>query len=256
MNRRNLIVLGKALLLFVVAIALQTLIVSQVSVLGVTADLFLILTIVIAIGRGSLTGPLFGFAAGLMADIAFMQPLGVRALVYVIAGYFVGMVVVRFGSVGPWAVFLVAIGASFSAQLVFGIFQFILGPRAGFFTMLGIQMLPEAILDGLMAVPIFVLLGTSWDRPRAAKAAGRAKGGVGMILQPAKKKRMPEDDSFVGIRVGVLLLLAFVVLGILVFRLWYLQILSGDDFVGFGDRQPDAHSHGGGSAGHYLRPQR
>ena len=52
-----------------------------------------------------------------------------------------------------------------------------------------------------------------------------------MILQPAKKKRMPEDDSFVGIRVGVLVLLAFVVFGILIFRLWYMQILSGDEYV-------------------------
>jgi penicillin-binding protein 2 len=52
-----------------------------------------------------------------------------------------------------------------------------------------------------------------------------------MILQPAKKKRMPEDDSFVGIRVGVLVLLAFVVFGILIFRLWYMQILTGDDYV-------------------------
>jgi penicillin-binding protein 2 len=52
-----------------------------------------------------------------------------------------------------------------------------------------------------------------------------------MILQPAKKKRMPEDDSFIGIRVGVLLLFAFLVFGILIFRLWYLQILSGDNYV-------------------------
>jgi len=52
-----------------------------------------------------------------------------------------------------------------------------------------------------------------------------------MILQPAKKKRPPEDDSFVGIRVGVLLLIALVLFGVLTFRLWFLQILSGDEYV-------------------------
>lgn len=52
-----------------------------------------------------------------------------------------------------------------------------------------------------------------------------------MIIQPSKKKRMPEDDSFIGIRIGLLLLMAFLVFGILVFRLWYLQVLQGDRYV-------------------------
>jgi penicillin-binding protein 2 len=52
-----------------------------------------------------------------------------------------------------------------------------------------------------------------------------------MILEPIKKKRSAEDDSFVGIRVGVLLLIGLLLFGVLAFRLWYLQILSGDDFV-------------------------
>ena len=52
-----------------------------------------------------------------------------------------------------------------------------------------------------------------------------------MILQPIKKKRPSEDDSFIGIRVGVLLLVALLLFGVLAFRLWYLQILSGDDYV-------------------------
>jgi penicillin-binding protein 2 len=52
-----------------------------------------------------------------------------------------------------------------------------------------------------------------------------------MILRPANKKRPVEDDSFVGIRVGVLLLIALALLGVLSFRLWFLQILSGDEYV-------------------------
>lgn len=52
-----------------------------------------------------------------------------------------------------------------------------------------------------------------------------------MILEPAKKKWSPEDDSFVGIRVGVLLIIAFTLFGVLTFRLWFLQILSGDVYV-------------------------
>jgi penicillin-binding protein 2 len=54
-----------------------------------------------------------------------------------------------------------------------------------------------------------------------------------MILRPVKPRRPPEDDSFVGIRVGVLLLIALVLFGVLAFRLWFLQILSGDEFVAY-----------------------
>jgi penicillin-binding protein 2 len=52
-----------------------------------------------------------------------------------------------------------------------------------------------------------------------------------MILERVKKRRQPEDDSFLGIRIGVLLLIAFVLFGVLTFRLWFLQILSGDAYV-------------------------
>ncbi len=52
-----------------------------------------------------------------------------------------------------------------------------------------------------------------------------------MILEPIKRKRPTEDDSFVGMRVGVLLIITFALFGILAFRLWFLQILSGDTYV-------------------------
>ena len=158
MAGRWLIAAGKVILILVVAIALQTLVVSRVSVLGVSADVFLIFTVVVAISKGSLHGAVFGFCAGVVADVAYLQPLGVHALVYVLTGYAVGMVVARFGNLNPWGAFLVAGGASLFAQLLFGLFAYMMGPRAGFLTMLGTQILPEAVLDALVTVPVYVLL--------------------------------------------------------------------------------------------------
>jgi rod shape-determining protein MreD len=158
MGRKELSVVGKVILLLVFAVILQTVLLTHISILGVTADLFLILTVIVAVSRGSLEGAVFGFFAGLMADIAYYQPLGVRALTYVLAGYFVGMFVARFGTVSPWSVALIAGVTSFLAQFMFGLFQYIMGPRAAFFTMIGIQMLPEAVLDGLIAAPLYVFL--------------------------------------------------------------------------------------------------
>ena len=54
-----------------------------------------------------------------------------------------------------------------------------------------------------------------------------------MILHPVKKRRQAEDDSFVGMRIGVLLLISLALFGVLSFRLWYLQILAGDEYVAY-----------------------
>jgi rod shape-determining protein MreD len=158
MGRRELLVVGRVALLLAFAVILQTVLISHVSILGVTADLFLILTITVAVSRGSLQGAVFGFVVGLIADIAYFQPLGVRSLIYVLAGYFVGMFVARFGTVSPWSVALLAGASSFLAQFLFGLFQYIMGPRGGFLTIIGAQMLPEAVLDGLIAAPLYVFL--------------------------------------------------------------------------------------------------
>jgi rod shape-determining protein MreD len=112
----------------------------------------------VAVTRGSLEAAVFGFFAGLAADIAYFQPLGIRALVYVLTGYFVGMAAARLAVSSPWSVALIAGVSSFLAQFVFGLFEFTMGPRAAFFTMVGIQMLPEAVLDGLIAAPLYVFL--------------------------------------------------------------------------------------------------
>ena len=52
-----------------------------------------------------------------------------------------------------------------------------------------------------------------------------------MILQPVRRRRAPLDDSAVAIRISTLLLAALLLFGVLVFRLWYLQILSSDQYV-------------------------
>jgi rod shape-determining protein MreD len=153
-----LTIVGKTILLLAFAVLLQVVLISHVSVLGVTADLFLILTIVVAVCRGSMEAAIFGFAAGLIADIAYFSPLGVRAFIYVLAGHFVGLFVARFGTVKPWSVVLLAGVTSFLAQFLYGLFQYVMGPRGGFITIIGTQMLPEAVLDALITAPLYVLL--------------------------------------------------------------------------------------------------
>ncbi len=52
------------------------------------------------------------------------------------------------------------------------------------------------------------------------------------MLEPVRRiGRSSEDDSFIGLRVGVLMAIGMVLFGIIGFRLWYLQILTGDQYA-------------------------
>jgi rod shape-determining protein MreD len=177
-GRKEFIAAGKLVLFFVIAVVLQVLLVSRISIMGVTADLFLILTVVIGISRGSLLGAVFGFFGGVLADIAFYQPLGIHAFIFVLTGYFVGMFVARFGVTTAWAVFLLGGAASFASQFVFGLFQYTMGPRADFLNVIATQMIPEMVLDALVTVPVFMLLVRLRILPAPALQPGAERKAV------------------------------------------------------------------------------
>lgn len=157
-SREELVSAGKVVLLFVIGALLQAVIVSRFSILGVTADLFLILTVIVAYSKGPVEGAIFGFVAGIVADVIYFGPVGLRALVYVLVGYSVGMFVTRFDTINVWAVMVLTAVASFCGQLIYGLFQYVMTPRSGFLTMVGAQMIPEAVFDALVAILVYVLL--------------------------------------------------------------------------------------------------
>lgn len=157
-ERARLVAVGRVVALVVIAMVLQTLVVSHVTILGISIDLFLIFTVIVALSWGSLAGAVFGFAAGIAADIAYFEPLGMHAFVYLITGYSLGVFTLRFGTRNLWMVLFYTLGASFVAKLIFGVFAYVMGPREGFFTMLGAQMIPGAALDALVAAPLYLLL--------------------------------------------------------------------------------------------------
>jgi rod shape-determining protein MreD len=174
MGHERLAALGRVAALILIALTLQTVVISHMTVLGLSVDLFVIFTVIVAATWGSLSGAIFGFAAGMAADIAFLQPLGMRAFVYVLVGYSLGVVAGRFRVTRPRTVFLYTLGSSFVANLMLGLFAYLMGPRAGFFTMLGLEMIPGAALDALVAVPVYVLLVKARviAMPRAEVGAG------------------------------------------------------------------------------------
>ncbi len=158
MERARLVAIGRVVALVAIATILQTLVTSHVTILGISVDLFLIFTVIVALSWGPLRGAIFGFVAGMAADIAYFEPLGMRAFVYVVTGYSLGLLTGRFGARSLWMVLFYTLGASFVAKVILGVFAYTMGPQEGFFTMLGLQMIPGAALDALVAVPLYLLL--------------------------------------------------------------------------------------------------
>jgi rod shape-determining protein MreD len=154
--RERWVLVARLALVLVLVVALQTVVASRVSILGVTADLFLIMVVLVGMMRGSVAGALFGFSAGLIADIVFLEPIGLRAVIYLVAGYMAGRYLDAAGAPGAWAVMLLTALVSLLSQTAYGVFQFVVGPQAAFFTMLRVQILPAALLDGLLSVPVFL----------------------------------------------------------------------------------------------------
>lgn len=145
-----------AVMVFVAAL-LQATIVASVDFFGGAADLMLLVLIGLALLRGSVTGAVAGFFAGLLLDVLTLDTLGVTALILALAGYWTG----RYGETtgrdrahAPLlAVVVVTIlVAGFGYGLHFLIGEEVSARRALFETLL-----PGLGLNLLLAAPVFAL---------------------------------------------------------------------------------------------------
>jgi len=154
--RERLLEVLRLSLLLILAVALQAVLTSRLTVLGVTADVFLMLPVLVGMTRGSLAGAVFGFVSGLLADIIFMDPIGLRALIYLLVGYLSGRYAEWMPPYSAWAVVALTAVATLLGQWVYAVFQFLTGNRAPFFTMVWRQVLPAAVVNGLLVAPLYL----------------------------------------------------------------------------------------------------
>jgi rod shape-determining protein MreD len=114
--------IGLATLFLLVAVTVQTSVLTNIAVAGVTADLTLIVVIALALSRGAEWGAITGFAGGLLLDIVppADHTAGRWALALAIAGYVAGLIrrETSSGPVGPLGVALtVVLGTAISLFL-------------------------------------------------------------------------------------------------------------------------------------------
>lgn len=157
-TRRRLLELLRLAVLLMLGVALQSIFSSRVQILGVTADFFLTFTVFVGLAHGPVVGMVYGFASGLLADIVFLGPVGLRALILLLVGYVTGCCAERMPHRGAWAVVAITACASFLGQLIYGLFSFVTGTRAPFAAVIVEQLIPAALFNGLLAAPMQAVL--------------------------------------------------------------------------------------------------
>lgn len=73
------------------ALLIQTTVIGPLRLWGARPDLLVLAVVALAMSSGPVSGALFGFWAGLAADLLLELPVGVSALVYTLIGYAVGV---------------------------------------------------------------------------------------------------------------------------------------------------------------------
>ena len=132
--------------------------VSQVTLLGVTADLTPLVVASVGLLCGSVAGAVAGFWIGLLADLALVQTLGVSSLVLLTIGYWSG----RFRELRDPAHGLtpLAVGALATAgfEVGFAVVQILLGVDAPVSLLLLRDILITVLVNGLLAMPVYSLV--------------------------------------------------------------------------------------------------
>jgi rod shape-determining protein MreD len=182
-------------LLGLVAVIVQITAVSQISLLGVSADLTPLIVASVGLLAGSIPGALTGFAMGLLVDTALVQTLGVNSLLLTGIGYAAG----RLHEVrDPTSTLMpIAVGAAATAisQIGFALIQFLLGVDAPVSFLLIREILFTIAVNTVLALPIYALVRRviapalpEDPRRRRARRASQSTG-LSPLSQPNAPRR-------------------------------------------------------------------
>jgi rod shape-determining protein MreD len=174
------------------AVVVQITAVSQVTILGVSADLLPLVVAAVGLLCGSLPGAVFGFSVGLFADLALVQKLGVTSILYIVIGYGSG----RLRELRDPAHGLVplAVGAVATAFATggFALLQFLLGAKAPVSLLLVRQIVVAILLGALLALPVHALVrrvvqGALPEDPRRRRRRAYTTGGLSPLQRPSAR---------------------------------------------------------------------
>lgn len=160
---------GKLALLVFTAAILQTAIVGSLDVAGGAPDLMLVLLVAVALTRGALVGAAAGFFGGLLVDTATLATLGVTSLILTGIGYWIGRYGETTGRHRTHAPVLSVLAATLLYAVGAYALRFLLGSELSARHVLVDALLPAAMFNLLLTVPLFAMVRALLPRPDRAE---------------------------------------------------------------------------------------
>jgi rod shape-determining protein MreD len=158
-----------------VAAMLQTVIVSSMFVAGGAPDLLLVVVVSLGILRGSVSGAVLGFVAGLLVDVATLGTLGISSLVLTLSGFWAGRYAETTGRDRRFAP-LVAVGAITVLAAGFGyLLHYLLGEDVVAGHALVTALAPALVVNLLLAMPVHGLLRVLVGESEAIQASSEVE---------------------------------------------------------------------------------
>ncbi len=242
----------RLVLLGFLTVVIQEAAVSQISIFGVSADLTPLVVMSVGLLTGSLLGAITGFGVGLFVDLVLVQTLGVTSLLYIAIGYGSG----RLRELRDPSHGLVPLALGAAATAIAGIgmalIQFLLGVDAPVSWLLIQQLFITILVNTLIALPVYALVRRIIqpalpEDPRRRRRRAYTTGGLSPLQRPSERlgqiprsaiamMQTPEDrrpplTPQLALRVAIVGSVALAMFAIIFFRLWFLQVLSGDQYL-------------------------
>jgi rod shape-determining protein MreD len=127
--------------LYIVFCLLQFSFGKYINILGIFPNFILIVTVYFGLSKGVISAQLMGFLFGLTWDVFSMDVFGVRAIMFTVIGYFVGMLSRNFNRDRIFTKFIMVFFSSIAYCLGFSFFYYILHDSGthnfGFVTVIG-----------------------------------------------------------------------------------------------------------------------
>lgn len=158
-------------LLVVLALALQSTLLSYATILGVIPQLVLVVICCVALTEGDTVGLVAGFLGGLLQDLQLAEGsiIGLYALVFTVIGYSLGLLRDHTNQSSVWTPVLAISVASAAAELSYALLSILLGQEwiglAFTARVAGLVVLYNVLLTPL----VFPLVARTIQRYRPAK---------------------------------------------------------------------------------------
>jgi rod shape-determining protein MreD len=136
---------------------LQAALFSPVEVFGGSPDLLLVTLVAVALLHGALAGTVAGFAAGLLLDVAYLAPLGVSSLAYMLVGFWAGRYGETTGRDRRHAQLLSVIAFTLVFAVARYALEFTLGEDVSASRVFLEALVPSVVMNVALAVPVFAV---------------------------------------------------------------------------------------------------